>query len=357
MSQNSVVLGLPYIQAAQAQKHVTHNEALRTLDAVVQLTVLDDSLATPPATASDGDRYLVAAGATGDWSGQDGAVALRDSGSWVFVAPLPGWRCWIMAAATWAVYDGADWTRPLGSLANIDRFGLNATANATTPFIVRANQALWDAQPVAQGGTGDLIQSINRESATDDAGIALQTDYTTQALFGFFGGSDLRLSVSADGVSFADGFAIDPATGIAAQPSRPRFKAVSNYDNAIPQEVWTTLGINQAEINDQGAFDAVTNRFTAPVAGSYLIGGGFVFKRDQSNDVRMQIRLLVNGATEIAGSFLETDATASDERTGLQTQTMVALAAGDTVELQALYRRNPGFTLADKTAFWGYLVP
>ncbi|MEL7092103.1 MAG: hypothetical protein AAFN94_10250, partial [Pseudomonadota bacterium] len=76
-----------------------------------------------------------------------------------------------------------------------------------------------------------------------------------------------------------------------------------------------------------------------------------------SNDVRMQIRLLVNGATEIAGSFLETDATASDERTGLQTQTMVALAAGDTVELQALYRRNPGFTLADKTAFWGYLVP
>ena len=34
-------LTLPYIMAAQAQKHVTHNEALRALDAVVQLSVLD----------------------------------------------------------------------------------------------------------------------------------------------------------------------------------------------------------------------------------------------------------------------------------------------------------------------------
>lgn len=34
-------LNLPYIAAAQAQKHVTHNEALRALDAIIQLSVLD----------------------------------------------------------------------------------------------------------------------------------------------------------------------------------------------------------------------------------------------------------------------------------------------------------------------------
>ena len=38
-------LGLPYLAAAQAQKHVTHNEALRLLDNVIQLSVLDRSLA------------------------------------------------------------------------------------------------------------------------------------------------------------------------------------------------------------------------------------------------------------------------------------------------------------------------
>ena len=32
-------LALPYILASQAQKHVTHNEAIRTLDCLVQLAV------------------------------------------------------------------------------------------------------------------------------------------------------------------------------------------------------------------------------------------------------------------------------------------------------------------------------
>ena len=64
--------GLPYLAAAQAQKHVTHNEALRRLDAVVQLAVLDATLAAPPASPDEGDRYIVAASATGAWAGQDG---------------------------------------------------------------------------------------------------------------------------------------------------------------------------------------------------------------------------------------------------------------------------------------------
>jgi hypothetical protein len=37
MPDTSHALSLPLIQPSQAQKHVTHNEALRILDAVVQL--------------------------------------------------------------------------------------------------------------------------------------------------------------------------------------------------------------------------------------------------------------------------------------------------------------------------------
>lgn len=69
-------LSLPYIAAAQAQKHVTHNDAIRALDAIVQLAVLDLNLATPPASPTEGDRYIVAASATG---------------AWMFYAPKEGW--------------------------------------------------------------------------------------------------------------------------------------------------------------------------------------------------------------------------------------------------------------------------
>ena len=58
-------LSLPFIMAAQAQKHVTHNEALRALDAVVQLMVLDKDLNSPPGSPAEGARYIVAASPTG----------------------------------------------------------------------------------------------------------------------------------------------------------------------------------------------------------------------------------------------------------------------------------------------------
>ena len=61
-------LGLPYIMAAQSQKHVTHNEAIRALDAIVQLSVLDRDLSTPPTTPADGARYIVASSPTGAWT-------------------------------------------------------------------------------------------------------------------------------------------------------------------------------------------------------------------------------------------------------------------------------------------------
>ena len=63
-------LGLPFIVAAQAQKHVTHNEALRALDAIVHLMVLDKDLASPPGSPAEGACYIVASSPSGAWSGQ-----------------------------------------------------------------------------------------------------------------------------------------------------------------------------------------------------------------------------------------------------------------------------------------------
>jgi hypothetical protein len=82
-------LQLPYLAAAQAQKHVTHNEALRMLDALVQLSVLDRSRTAPPASPAEGDRHIVGAGATGLWAGWDGAIAAFIDGGWMRLPPRP----------------------------------------------------------------------------------------------------------------------------------------------------------------------------------------------------------------------------------------------------------------------------
>ena len=80
MPDTSTILSLPYILPAQAQKHVTHNEALRQLDVIVQLAVTARNLSVPPATPVQGDRYIVAAGASGGNGGQGGLAANGGAG-------------------------------------------------------------------------------------------------------------------------------------------------------------------------------------------------------------------------------------------------------------------------------------
>jgi len=111
MSDTSTHLLLPYLLAAQAQKHVTVNEALRLLDGLVQLAVLDRHLTTPPASPADGARYIVAAGATGAWAGWDGSVAYWVDGAWMRLAPRPGWRVWVADEATLLIRKGTVWER------------------------------------------------------------------------------------------------------------------------------------------------------------------------------------------------------------------------------------------------------
>ena len=109
MSDISPHLLLPYLVAAQAQKHVTHNEALRLLDAVVQLSVLDRDLTAPPASPADGDRYIVASGATGLWAGWDLNVTTWVDGVWMRLVPRPGWLAWIADEAVAAAWTGTIW--------------------------------------------------------------------------------------------------------------------------------------------------------------------------------------------------------------------------------------------------------
>ncbi len=357
MSDTTTKLLLPYILAAQAQKHVTHNEALRILDGLVQLSVIDRNLTAPPGSPTDGDRYIVGSGATGDWAGWDLNVALWTDGAWLRLPPRTGWSAWVEDEGLLLVYDGAGWigTTP-AALQNMALLGLGTTADASNPFSAKLNSALWTAKTAAEGGTGDLFYTMNKEAAGDDLGLTLQSGFVTKALVGLFGSDSFRLAVSADGSTFFDGLIVDNTTGIVEQPQLPRFKAWTNYDNYVGVGAWTKIGLNNTDYNDQGAFDAGTSLFTAPVDGTYLLGATLLYKINASATARMRGRLVLNGATEIRGSFGEISATHVTLATAIWLQTIVPLTAGDTVELQGYFRVADGYFAADHTSFWGCKV-
>jgi hypothetical protein len=356
MSDVSSNLGLPYIAPSQAQKHVTHNEALRVLDGAVQIGALSATVTAPPA-ATEGQRWLVPAGATGSWAGQFGKVAMWQDGGWTFLSPRTGWSAWVDDEAGNRVYHGGSW-QPYGvaSLQDVESLGIGMTAPGGTPLAAKLNDALLTARYVAESGTGDMVLRANKQAAGDDLGLALQVNYVTRALIGMFGSNALRLAVSADGSAFKDGLSVDNASGIVAQPNLPRFKASTNFDNFAALATWTKIAINTAQYNAQGCFNAATNRFVAPVDGTYLFGATLLFKQNASTTSRMQGRFVLNGSTEIPGSFGENSGTHVSDATLLTLQTLASLTGGDSVELQGYMRVADGYFAADHTTFWGFKV-
>src|SRR5690606_8922149 len=109
----STRLALPYLAAAQAQKHVTVNESLLRLDALVQLSAASATLAEEPAEPADASLYLLPPGKTGAaWGAMaDGAVAYYRDGVWEELAPRPGWRVFVEDEAALYARTLAGWER------------------------------------------------------------------------------------------------------------------------------------------------------------------------------------------------------------------------------------------------------
>jgi hypothetical protein len=214
-------LHLPMLAAEQAQKHVTVNEALRALDAIVQLAVKDRDLAAPPGAPAEGDRYIVAAGASGAWAGNATKLAIWQDGGWTFHAPHEGWRAWVDDENVFLIFNGTawvDWGAALGAIQNLARLGIGTAADATNPFSAKLNKALWTAKTAAEGGDGDLRYTLNKETAADVLSLLLQRGFSGRAELGLIGDDDLAIKVSADGAAWKEALRIDRSSGRVSLP-------------------------------------------------------------------------------------------------------------------------------------------
>ncbi len=106
---NSELLQLPYLLAAQNQKHITMNESLSKLDIIVQLSAINDVELSQPSNPTEGDRYIIPLGATGEWSGQEYKIAHYQDGAWKLITAQNGWSCWLQSTQKLYVYNGTDW--------------------------------------------------------------------------------------------------------------------------------------------------------------------------------------------------------------------------------------------------------
>jgi hypothetical protein len=112
---SSARFALPLLQPGQAQKEIFHNEAITSLDLIVQAAVVDIGLDMPPDAPAPGQSWIVGATPTGAWAGHPDAIAGWTAGGWRFVVPTEGMIAWIEASGLTARYHSSAWS--IGSLA------------------------------------------------------------------------------------------------------------------------------------------------------------------------------------------------------------------------------------------------
>ncbi len=198
---------------------MTHNEAVRALDAIVQLSVVDRDLTAPPGSPVDGQRFfIVGAAPTGLWAGHARKIAAFQDGAWMFHAPSEGWLSWIADEDTLVGWDGTAWVGVGGggggggSVNPAPLVGVNATADTTNRLSVASPASLFNHE-----GAGHQ-QKINKAAAGNTASQLYQTGFSGRAEIGLTGDDNFHFKVSPDGATWKDAIQIDRTSGAVTMP-------------------------------------------------------------------------------------------------------------------------------------------
>lgn len=207
MSDQSPRLDLPFLQPAQAQKHVTHNEALRLLDVATQLVVKEFAAEAPPTAPVSGDLYALGASPQNSWAGHSGKLALWNGYAWEFVRPREGWRACLEGTAQMYVLTANQWTPITFPTNNLPQLGINTDADSQNRLAVSSDQTL-----LTHNGSNHRL-TLNKASSSDTAGIVLQSDWSGRAAVELGPSDVLQIKTSPDGATWHDGLSLDTATG------------------------------------------------------------------------------------------------------------------------------------------------
>lgn len=289
MSDTSARLDLPFLAAAQAQKHVTVNEGLSRLDLIVQLVVEAFGANTPPAAPVEGQIWATGAAPTGVWAGLANRLAAWQDGGWVFVQQAEGWRAWGRAGGDIRVWQGGNWVASgLPNLQNLPGVGINTTADASNRLAVSAPATL-----LSHEGAGHQVK-VNKAAVADTASLLFQSNFSGRAEFGLIGDNDFRLKVSGGGASFDEALWVERTSGRVRLPAGVLADGFALRDPADPSRA--------AVFSAAGIATATTRSYTFPdLSGELaLLDGVQVFSG---------LKTFTGGAS-ISGTFTVSAATA-----------------------------------------------
>lgn len=267
---------LPLLMPSQAQKHVTHNEALTLLDGLLHPAIKTFSDVAPPPSAVVDDMFFVGPSATGDWFGEDGKLAILTDMGWRFAPVMQGMVALDLGTNHFVAFDGSAW-QPLSEnldISTVAKLGINTGADSANKLAIRSNSALLTAIDAADGGNGDMRLSVNKELAVDTASLIFQTGFSGRAEFGLAGDDDFRIKVSADGTAWSDAITVNRTNGqVTLANNSVTNAALADMANGTIKGR-TSAGTGEPQDLTAAQATALLNTFTSSASGLAPASGG-----------------------------------------------------------------------------------
>ncbi len=120
-----------------------------------QDSVIDQDLTAPPGSPTTGDRYIVAATATGAWVGHEEKIAEWNGSAWVFTTPNEGFALHVedenIAYVYSAAHPGGSWVKFASLVNHDDLAGLSGGAASDYHHITSAQRVAL----TSDGGVAD----------------------------------------------------------------------------------------------------------------------------------------------------------------------------------------------------------
>ena len=306
-------LALPYIHSGQAQKHVTHNEAIRMLDLLVQTSIETNTLSDPPSELVDGQAWLIADNATADWEGHSGDLGYWVDNGWLFFTPQVGWKLWNKALQKLIVFDGMAWQDVMPASGSVDfqnlsGVGINTGFDNQGRLQAKSEKVLFSHD---ENGNGDVRQFLNKQDISNTASILWQNNYSTRAEIGLSGDDAFRLKVSSDGNAFDTALIVNNLNGRAHFPYGIDFEGQGALGGMRNLLVNPNCVINQREFIG-GQLTAATfgyDRWKAGIAGCFhtVVDGVWTLNGQIEQDVELPQgwpnSVIVNGTIPVTFSL------------------------------------------------------
>lgn len=285
-------MGVTLIEQSQSQKEVTANAAFQKYDSILNTAVVDRDLDTPPVSPTDGDVYIPAATATGDWTGHEGKIAYYSDSAWNILTPNEGLVVWVADEDALIVYDGSAWVTAISNVANATKIGINTTADATNRLSVNTPAVLFNRE------TDDIQVKLNKEAAGDNASLIYQTNFSGRAEIGLTGDDDFHFKVSPDGSTFYESLILDKDSG-----------RVTVNDSFLSFGTPESVTIASGAITVTKSFVLVDTEGGASTDDLTTINGGnqgdilILMAADTSHDVVLKDGSGTAGAINLSGDF------------------------------------------------------